>query len=147
MCSQNWKPFAGSGIMTYRQCRAGAYTSSTNFAYRTSVSSCNLAAAVMSLPLLVQRLQCGPSNYHHCAQLLLITVHDAGLEQILFQVSLAVGLVLCSGSLYLSYLSSSPLKLSLNHFISTHYTFTLILLIYSINLSQKPNGNALTVCH
>ena len=54
--------FAGSGIMTYRQCRAGAYTLSTNFAYRTSVSSYNLAATAMPLPLLVQRLQCGLSN-------------------------------------------------------------------------------------
>ena len=64
MCSQNWK----HGIhlleveLIYRQCRAGAYTLSTNFAYRTSVLSCNLAATAMSLPLPVQRLQCGPSN-------------------------------------------------------------------------------------
>ena len=55
-------PFAGGGIMTYSQCRASAYTLSTNFAYRTSVPSCNLAATTMSLPLPVQRLQCEPSS-------------------------------------------------------------------------------------
>ena len=66
VCSKNWKHRSHllEVELKYRQCRAGAYTLSTNFAYRTSVSSCreNLAATAMSLLLPVQWLHCGPSS-------------------------------------------------------------------------------------